>query len=321
MKRKITIKDVKNFTLDEALEKFINNKTAMQKSKYTIEYYENRFEAFCEFLQEEKKIRFTRDIDEDCVVEYILYKKKKSENISENTINNHLRAIRAVLYYFMEKGYTNNFHISLITVKQIPKEGYSQEELLKLIKKPDVSKCGFAEYRNWVIICHLLASGNRSRTIRFIKNKHINLSERVISLEEVKNKEGYEMPISNEYYPILKEYIQIRGGESEDFLFCSQYGKQLTGDGLRSIISKYNKKRDVDKTSIHIFRNTFAKNWLLEGGSAKKLQHALGHKNAKMVDEYARLYGRELKEDFSKYTPLARLKENISTNKKIDIKK
>jgi len=321
MKRKIFMKDINNLTLDEALEKFINNKTAMKKSPYTIEYYENRFEAFCEFLREEIKVKFASQIDEDCVIDYILYKRNKSPNISDSTINNHLRALRAVLYYFMEKGYTENFYISLITVNQIPKEGYSQEELLKLVKKPDVSKCGFTEYRNWVIICHLLASGNRSRTIRFIKNKNVNLSEKIISLEEVKNKEGYEMPISDEYYPILKEYMQIRGGEPDEFLFCSQYGKQLTGDGLRTIISKYNKKRDVDKTSIHIFRNTFAKNWLLEGGSAKKLQHALGHKNSKMVDEYARLYGRELKEDFSKYTPLAGLKENILVNKKIVIVK
>jgi len=321
MKRKILMKDVKNLPLGEAFEQFNNYKTAMNKSKYTVDYYANRFETFRDFLQNEKGVEFTDQINENHVIDFILYKRSLSANISDNTINNYLRAIRTVLYYFMEKGYAKNFHISLITVKQIPKDGYTRDEQKRLVEKPDITKCGFSEYRNWVITCHLLASGNRSRTIRYIKIKNVDLQEKVIALNEVKNNEGYEMPISDEYLPILRDYMKVRGGESEDFLFCNQYGKQLTADGLRSIIYKYNKSRNVDKTSIHIFRNTFAKNWLLQGGSEKKLQHALGHKNSKMVDEYVRLYGRELKTDFSKYTPLAGLKEIVSENRKINMKK
>ena len=163
-----------------------------------------------------------------------------------------MRGIRAILYYFMEKGYTEPFHISLITVRQIPKEGYTKEEQERLIKKPNLAKCDFPEYRNWVIICHLLASGNRSRTLRYIQNKHIDLDERIITLAEVKNKEGYEMPISDEYFPILEEYMKTRGGSDDDFLFCSQFGKQLTSGGLRSIISKYNQRHNVEKTSIYL---------------------------------------------------------------------
>lgn len=321
MKKKIFLKDINKLSLEEAFEKFINYKTALKKSNYTIEFYEKRFEKFCGYLKEEKNIKYTNEISEDYVIDYILYKRKLNTTISDNTINNHLRAIRAVLYYFMEKGYTNSFYISLVSVKQIPKEGYTQEEQLKLIQKPDIGKCNFPEYRNWVIVCHLLASGNRARTVRYIKNKHVNLQERVIVLEEVKNREGYEMPISDEYLPILKEYMKTRGGDSEDYLFCSQYGTQLTDGGFRTIMNRYNLKHEVNKTSIHRFRNTFAKKWLLKGGSAKKLQHALGHKNSNMVDEYARLYGRELKEDFSQYTPLSDLKEEITEKKKIGVKR
>lgn len=321
MKKRIFLKNVTELTLEEGFEKFINNKIALKKSQYTIDFYEERFLKLCDYLKNEKNIRYTNEISEDDIIDYILYKRSLSPNIADSTINNHLRAIRAVLYYFMEKGYTTSFYISLVTVKQIPKEGYTQDEQLRLIQKPDIDKCSFSEYRNWVIICHLLASGNRARTIRYIKNKHVNFQEKVIVLEEVKNKEGYEMPISDEYFPILKEYMKIRGGEPEDYLFSTQYGTQLTEGGLRSVMSKYNQKHGVDKTSIHRFRNTFAKQWLLKGGSAKRLQHALGHKNSKMVDEYARLYGRELKEDFSKYTPLSDLKEEITEKKKIGVKK
>ena len=319
--KKIFIRDVSSLPFCEALEKFINYKTAMNKSKYTIEYYKDRGICFYEFLKSERGIEFTSEIIDEHITDYIIFKRKQNPNISDNTINNNLRAIRATLYYFMEKGYTEPFHITLITVKQIPKEGYTKEEQEKLLQKPNIKKCSFSKYRNWVITCHLLASGIRSRTLRYIKNCHVNLKERIITLEEVKNREGYEMPISDEYYPILEEYMKIRGGTAEDFLFCNQYGKQLSQGGLINTIRYYNKCRDVKKTSIHLFRNTFAKNWLLEGGSAKRLQHALGHKSSKMVDEYARLYGRELREDFSKFTPLAKMKDTILDNKKIKMKK
>ena len=220
----------------------------------------------------------------------------------------------------MEKGYVETFHISLMTVKTVPKEAYTQEEQELLIKKPNIKTCGFTKYRNWVIICHLLASGNRSRTIRWIKNKHVDLKNKVILLDEVKNKKVYEMPISNEYYPILSEYMEIRKGEPDDYLFCNQFGNQFTDGGLRAVMRTYNLNHGVSKTSLHKFRNTFAKNWILEGGSVKKLQYALGHSDTKMVDEYVFLYGREMKEDFSRYTPLSKLKNKLE-NKKISMTK
>ena len=321
MKRRIIMRDISALPLHEALENFINYKIATNKKEKTIQYYSERFAWFCDYLKKEKEIVLTNQVVEDCVIDYIAYKRKSKPNLSGNTINNYLRAIRAVLYYCMDKGYTEPFHIPMISVIRIPKKGYTKAEQQMLVKRPDIKKCTFPEYRNWVIICHLLASGNRSNTIRHIKNKDVDFEDKIIALTEVKNNEGYEMPISDEYCPILREYMKIRGGEPHDFLFCNQYGKQISEDGFKTIMYKHNKRHGVETTSIHLFRNTFAKNWLLEGGSAKKLQHALGHKSSKMVDEYARLYGRELREDFSKFTPLAKLKEEIAENKKIRMKR
>jgi integrase/recombinase XerD len=313
--------ETEKLPLDKGLEKFINCKIAMNREEETIEYYQKRFTLFCDFLKKYKNIIITNQVTDECILDYILHIKQKKPNLSDHTINNNLRAVRAVLYYFMEKGYTDSFHIQEISVEKIPKEGYTTDEQEKLLKKPNIKKCSFPEYRNWVIICHLLASGIRSRTLRFIQIKHVNLKERIITLTEVKNKEGYEMPITDEYYPILCEYLDIRGGGADDYLFCNQYGKQISKHGLTSIISKHNKKCGVEKTSIHRFRNTFAKNWLKEGGSKDRLQYAFGHKSSKMVDEYARLYGRELREDFGKFTPLAKMKDTILENQKISMKK
>jgi integrase/recombinase XerD len=93
-----------------------------------------------------------------------------------------------------------------------PKKPYTDEEQTLLLEKPHVSKCSFADYRNWVIVCHFLASGNRSKTVRHIKIKHIELEKRRITLDTTKNNEILYMSISDTYYPILRDYLKARNG-------------------------------------------------------------------------------------------------------------
>jgi len=127
------MRDVSGLLLEEAFARFINSKKALNRAEETIKYYEERFELFNDYLKGYKNITATNQVDEDCITDYILHTREKSPHMSENTMNNRLRAIRAMLYYFMEKGYTEPFHISLLSVRQIPKEGYSSEQLQKLI--------------------------------------------------------------------------------------------------------------------------------------------------------------------------------------------
>ena len=164
MKRRKFFSEVKDITIAEAFDKFMNAKQAQNKSNETVKYYEDRFEKFSSFL-EEKGISHASEITDDCVNEYINGKRKTNPQIKDTTINNNLRAIRAVLYYFMDKGYTENFSIPLVTVRKSPKDGYTLEEQTLLVKRPDPNHCTFPEYRNWVIICHLLASGKEHQKL------------------------------------------------------------------------------------------------------------------------------------------------------------
>ena len=56
---------------------------------------------------------------------------------------------------------TIRFIKEVITVKY----GYTDSELNLLLKKPNLKKCEFCEYRNWVITNYLLGTGNRLNTV------------------------------------------------------------------------------------------------------------------------------------------------------------
>ena len=94
-----------NLTLQEGFEKFINHKMALSMSEYTIKYYADRIKQFSQHVIDTVSIEYMHEITEDEVSSYIVHRRKQNPNLSNSTINNHLRAIRCFLYYFMEKGH------------------------------------------------------------------------------------------------------------------------------------------------------------------------------------------------------------------------
>ena len=128
-----------------------------------------------------------------------------------------------------------------------------------------MKKCNFAQYRDWVFINYLMATGNRLSTIINIKIGDIDFDNNSIILKKTKNRSQQIIPISNSLKIVLVEYLKYRAGANEDYLFCTSTGTQLTPNSIKPSIRKYNRARGVSKTSIHLFRHTFAKNWILNG--------------------------------------------------------
>jgi len=115
----------------------------------------------------------------------------------------------------------------------------------------------------------------------------------------------------------LKEYLQIRKGKLDDYLFCNQYGGQMQKDSITTMLYRYNHARGVRKTSIHLFRHTFAKNWILNKGDAFRLKAILGHSTMAMVNVYVGMWGKDLHKDFDDFNPLEKMRGVIGEREAI----
>ena len=100
------------------------------------------------------------------------------------------------------------------------KETYSDAELGLLLKKPNLRKCTFAEYRSWVIVNFLVNSGSRAGTIRSIQIRDLDLSNKIVYARHTKNGKSLVIPLCCEMVDTLREYMKIRRGDAEDYLFC-----------------------------------------------------------------------------------------------------
>jgi len=286
-------------TVSEAFEQFVRVKRNMNLSEESIKYYQDMMKYFTDFFDCEKHCY---DVTLDVVEDYITH--LKSRDISSVSVNTYLRGLRAVLYFFMERDYMPKFKVKLIKQEKKVKNTYTDAELKLLLAKPDVKRCDFSEYRNWVVSNYLLATGNRLSTICDLKISDVDFQNHEILLKKVKNKRQYIIPLSVRLEKILLDYLLYRKGESDDYLFCNRHGEKLKKAALATAIARYNRDRGVEKTSIHLYRHTFAKNWILNGGDIFRLKSILGHSSIDIVKEYAEMFGSDLKRNFDRFNPL-----------------
>lgn len=292
-------------TIEQGFKEFYRYCRIKNLASATLEYYETTIDAFGKFMSLDNQIS---NITSATIDDYILHLRNNTK-LNDISINTRLKGLRVILYYFMELEYLESFKINAIKAEKKIKETYTDAELKLLLKKPNLKKCSFAEYRDWVIINYLLATGNRSNTVCNLRIGDIDFESGYIHLRTTKNKRQQIIPLSDVLAKVLNEYLQFRNGEEDDYLFISVYGQKLNRNSLASSIRKYNERRGVTKTGIHLFRHTFAKKWIMNGGDIFRLQKILSHSTLDMVKEYVNIFGSDLKQDYDKFNALEELTE------------
>lgn len=64
----------------------------------------------------------------------------------------------------------------------------------------------------------------------------------------------------------------------------------------------------MEQTGVHRFRHTFAKKWVLMGGSVVTLQKILGHSSLAITENYIHLLTSDLKKEMDSVNILRSLK-------------
>ena len=320
-KRKLSLQEERQEMLfDEAFKVFRRVKVNNNLSAKTIKHYDDIMELFCTFLGSTADM-LCNEINRDTIEEFIEFLKCRNPYIKATTINSYLKDLRTILYYFMERGYMGKFAVKLLKEDVALKEIYTSAEIDLLIQKPNVKKCDFSEYRNWAITCYLLGTGNRLGTVCELRNRDIDFTSGTIHLRKVKTRRAYTIPLSTALEKVLLEYMQYRKGDEDDYLFCNRFGDKLQESSLNTAIYKYNRKRGVTKTSIHLYRNTFAKIYITNDGDIARLQKLLGHSTPTMSLRYARMYDTDLDYHFDERNPLDTHMKDVKKNMSIKMVK
>lgn len=298
------MKSNNSLTFDEAFDKFIRKCKVKNLTEKSIRSYEQKIRPFKEFVSK-NEIEFS-DINGDTIDDFIVWV-RENHNANDISVNSYLRTVRAFTYYCMDNNYLTQFKVHIPKATKKMKETYTDRELGILLKKPNKKDCTFTEFKTWAFENFLLGTGVRLSTALDIKIKDIRFDDDLIFLGQTKSRVQQYVPLSKTLTLILKEYLEVRGGDYDDYLFCNNYGKKANERTFQQMVQNYNKARGIDRSSVHAFRHTYARLYILNGGNAFILQKLMGHSDISVTKEYVDLFGSDLAVGYDRLNPLDNL--------------
>lgn len=288
---------------------YLDNCRARNLREGTIRHYKQSYTQFYKYFNADMPIG---ELDKVAFDNYVIYLRETIKN--DVSINSYLRDLITTLHFLMDGGYVERYKMQSIKVDKTPVETYTEEELEKLCRKPDMKKCSFAEYQSWVMTNFLLATGVRQRSLNNIKIKDLDLENAIVTLTVTKNRKTLIIPIEPHLRVILIEYLRYRQHKTDDeYLFTNIYGQQLTKSTGYHRLYEYNKARGVETTGLHRYRHTFAKQWILSGGNVVTLSKLLGHSSLEITQNYVNLLVSDMAKEVEEISILSKFsgKERI----------
>ena len=76
-----------------------------------------------------------------------------------------------------------------------------------------------------------------------------------------------------------------------DYLFCKGDNTRMANHTMQCNVANYNRAHNIEKTSIHLFRHTFAKNYYAQTKDVYTLCQVLGHSNISVTEVYLKDLG------------------------------
>ena len=303
----IETEDIKNrdvLTIEDAFDKFLAYKRSVNIKPASIESYKTHFRKF--HLWNDTELEF---INNDTIIEYTNY--LIDSDLSPTSIASYKRHIGVILNYFYKKGwiYCEIDPIPFKLEEQI-KEVFTKDQLQLIIKRPTTNNISFAQFRNWAMCVMLAGTGMRIGTLTNIKLEDLDFNNKSIIYRHNKNSKINYITMSKQLEQDLRFYLKYRVGpetESIEYLFPNSDNTQMTSRGGSKNIKKHLISRGITKGSAHLFRHTFAKNWLMNGGEAIILKKILGHRDFKMVEHYSNLWGVDINKNFESFDMLTNI--------------
>jgi integrase/recombinase XerC len=259
--------------------------TEKRYSQHTIDAYERDLTQFINYAEVKKIIDFN-EFSSNFIRGWIV--QLFEEKIKAKSINRKLAALRT-FYKWLRKE-------ELVTINPMAKvqgpknekrlPAFAKESELQTEKLDELYADSLNGKRDKVIFELFYQTGIRLSELIDLRVQ--NVSGESIKVIGKRNKERI-IPISKDLYDQIQTYIQVKNqqvGESP-FVFSLKFGKKIYPMLVYRIINQYlSIATNLDKTSPHVLRHTFATHMLNRGTGLETLKDLLGHANLSATQVY-----------------------------------
>ena len=283
--------------IGDLIDRYLKNVNATARSKATYTSYRGSLAIFSYWLEEERddlETPVTTFTSSESLNDFYIYLDEERGN-KQSSIVHHKRQLRTFMYWLMDNNLIEEFPIKIMAAQEEVFKFYTDEELELVTRKPSVT-ANFSEWRNYIIVLLMLATGNRRATIAAYRIGDFDFNTNTIIMNTTKSKFGQQIPMHPSLKRPLRHYVKAFRSEAtkDEPMFPNEFGEFIVANALSHQIAVYNRNRGVKATSMHMYRHTFARNWVRNGGDSIQLQRMLGHATLTMTEKYVRLFREDL---------------------------
>lgn len=272
----------------DVLDEFILDNEFRNNSKKTISNYRSMIRYFLDFYNGTLEGLTINDIKS--YNSYLRSIVKKDGNfLSDDTVCTYLRQLKVFLKYCEANGYifSGIANFKMPRAQKLNIRILSNDELLSIFNV--YQGVDFCSIRNRLIIALLIDLG-----LRRVEISRMRLEDDYKEDLYINGKGGKERTLKKSEYikGLMLKYIKIRhvyDSKNSKAMFLTDEGNPISYYFVSRLIQDVRVKSGVTRVYAHLFRHTFATNYILNGGEALKLQILLGHESLEMVRKYVHL--------------------------------
>lgn len=284
-----------NYLLPSLVERFVAHLKSQGKSVFTIIAYKKDLEQFSGFLTS-KEINDIRGVKKNYIEGFI--NKLIVDNYTKKSASRKLNSIRTFFRYLKNEQVIEqnpSLDVSHPKYSQSPARIFSKLEYRAL---RDFAK---EDPRTYALVEVLLQTGVK---IGELANLCVSdVKDNALHIHVYGKTPERDVPLNKAVKKAIDEYLKVRGGSKDTYLFITRTGRPLLIRNIRQIITRCFREIGIENATVNDLRNTFIAHQLMGGASCEYIAKLVGHRRLSSTERFLNL----IKEETEKKEKLGEL--------------
>jgi len=259
------------------------------KSPKTVSWYTETLKEYTKFLAASGRECALGELSVASVRDFII--SQQGKGLSRYTVQGRVRDLKAFSSWLFREGYTPENLLTRIKLPKVPIrviEPLTPMEIDTLVSyQNQLTALGS---RDVALLIAFLDTGVRLSELSNLTFEDAHIEQGYLKVVGKGNKERI-VPLGGLSQRILYRYLFHFRPEpyspTDNYLFLTLDGKQLTPNAIRLILTRWGKNAGVPRLHAHLCRHSFATSFLNQKcGDVFRLQQILGHTSLEMVRRY-----------------------------------
>lgn len=291
--------NLETIALDDAFTAFWISRKGGNLSKRTLNFYTNTAGRFVNWLKD-NGVNAPELVTARHVMEYLA--DLRDRKVADNTLNAHARAIRTLLIFWHEEGFSPaRVRFAMPKVGEIVRKALTIDQLDALLK-------ACLQPRDKAIIGLMVDTGARRQEVCNLNWGDLDLKSGEVHIIRGKGSKNRWVGISPVTSRAILAYRRQKGLDlSPDApVFVLRDGSQMNGQAILLMFRRLSKRVGFH-VHAHALRHTYATNAIAEGLSIYEIQQTMGHADIKTTERYIRSMPSKIIEAQIRVSPMMKL--------------